>query len=218
MVATRKRAILSLAIHVGALAPLVWLIGDFLTDNLTVNPIQAATLRTGKYALTFLVLTLACTPVSTITGYRRALKLRRTFGLYTFLYASVHLTIFAWIDYGLDWSLLQEALLEKQYALAGLGTYLLLLPLAITSFGRWKRQLGQTWRPLHRLVYVAALLAVLHYAWGAKGDVLRLQGDIAQPVAFGLVIALLLILRIPMLRRGIVQARAALRSPSRPST
>jgi len=185
--------------------------GDFLPSNLTVNPVQAATLRTGKYALVFLVLTLACTPLSSITGQRRVLKLRRMLGLYTFLYASVHLTIFAWIDYGLDWSFLREALLEKRYALAGLGAYLLLLPLAITSFRRGKRWLGQSWRPLHRLVYPAALLAVLHYAWGVKGDVLRLQGEIAQPVAFGLVITLLLMLRIPLLRRGIVRARAVSR-------
>ncbi len=190
------------AVHGGALAPLVLLIGDYWCDRLTVNPIQAITWRTGKWALVLLILSLACTPASTLFGYKGALRLRRPLGLYAFLYASLHFLTFVGLDYGFDVVLLREAVLEKRYALAGLAAYLNLLPLALTSTRGWQRRLGKGWKRLHRLVYLAALLAVVHFIWLVKSD-------IREPLRYGAVVLALLILRVPALRRAIGRWRAS---------
>ncbi len=185
---------LSIAVHVGALAPLAWLVWQFLHNQLTVNPIQALTLRTGKYALVLLVLSLACTPLSTFVGWRQVLRVRRALGLYAFLYVSLHFLIFVGLDYGFAWGLLREAIFEKRFALVGFLAFLLLLPLAITSTRGWMRRLGQAWKRLHRLVYAAALLAVVHYMWAVKAD-------LREPLAYGAVVVVLLALRLPFVRR-----------------
>lgn len=195
---------LSIAAHLGSLAPLAWLIWQFLHDQLTVNPIQALTLRTGKYALVLLALSLACTPLSTFLGWRQVLRVRRALGLYAFLYVSLHFLIFVGLDYGFDGGLLREAIFEKRFAFVGFIAFLLLLPLAITSTRGWMRRLGQAWKRLHRLVYVAALLAVVHYLWAVKA----ISGE---PLAYGAAVAALLMLRLPFvrrLRRGSARGRA----------
>ncbi|MBM2849758.1 MAG: Ferric reductase domain protein transrane component domain, partial [Anaerolineales bacterium] len=120
-------------VHVGSLVPLALLIWDAITDNLTVNPIQDITFRTGKAALVLLVLSLACTPLNTVFGFREALKVRRALGLYAFLYVSLHFLIFIGLDYTFDLSLIREAIVEKRYALMGFAAFLTLLPLALTS-------------------------------------------------------------------------------------
>jgi sulfoxide reductase heme-binding subunit YedZ len=180
--------------HAGSLVPLAWLIRDFFTDNLTVNPIQDITFRTGKAALVLLVLSLACTPLNTVFGFREALKVRRALGLYAFFYASLHFLIFVGLDYTFDLELIRAAIFEKRYALMGFATFLTLLPLALTSTKGWQRRLGKTWRALHRWVYLAAILAVIHYVWLVKSD-------IREPVAYGAVVVMLLMLRIPAVRR-----------------
>lgn len=185
---------LSIVVHLGSLVPLAWLIWQFLHDQLTVNPIQALTLRTGKYALVLLVLSLACTPLSTFLGWRQVLRVRRALGLYAFLYVGLHFLIFVGLDYGFDWGLLREAIFEKRFALVGFLAFLLLLPLAITSTRGWMRRLGQAWKRLHRLVYVAALLAVVHYMWAVKAD-------LREPLAYGAAVVILLALRLPFVRR-----------------
>jgi methionine sulfoxide reductase heme-binding subunit len=186
--------LLHLAVHLGALIPLIWLAWDFSTGNLTANPIQAATLRTGKTAIVLLVLTLAVTPFYTVFRYKPALPLRRTLGLYTFLYVSLHFLIFIAVDYGFDLELLKGAIFEKRYALVGFAAGLILLPLAITSTRGWMKRLGKKWKLLHRLIYLASVLAVFHYLWLVKGD-------IRQPLWFALAVALLLLARIPAVRR-----------------
>lgn len=181
-------------VHLAGLFPFAWLMYDFITGNLTVNPIQAATLRTGKAALIFLILSLACTPANTVFGFRQALKVRRTLGLYTFFYASLHFLIFVGVDYGFDPVLLREAIFEKRFALIGFAAFLILLPLAITSTRGWMKRLGKIWTRLHRLVYLAALLVIVHYIWLVKSD-------IRVPILYGVIIVFLLILRIPAIRR-----------------
>jgi sulfoxide reductase heme-binding subunit YedZ len=187
-------------IHPAALAPLALLLLDAVRDNLTVNPIQEATLRTGKTALVLLILTLAVTPLHTLFGFRAALRWRRTLGLYTFLYAAIHLFIFVGLDYVFDWRLIQGALLEKRYALAGLAAFLVLVPLALTSTTGWQRRLKKRWKSLHRLTYVAAFLAVVHFVWLVKAD-------IREPLLYGAVVGLLLLLRLPRLRRAASQLK-----------
>jgi sulfoxide reductase heme-binding subunit YedZ len=186
---------LKLFVHLAALMPLVWLVADYLGDNLSANPIQAIELRTGKAALVLLTLSLACTPLNTYFRFRPTLKVRRALGLYAFLYIGLHFLTFIGLDYGFDLSLLREAIFEKPYALVGFTTGLLLLPLAITSTRGWMKRLGKSWKRLHRIIYLAAPLAVVHYLWLVKSDT-------RQPWAFGAIIALLLIVRTSAMKKS----------------
>jgi sulfoxide reductase heme-binding subunit YedZ len=185
---------LQLAAHLGALAPLAWMAWLFFTDGLTVNPIQDLTFRTGKAALVLLVLSLACTPLNTLFGWRAAIKLRRPLGLYGFLYVVLHFFIFIGLDYGFDLGLIREAIFEKRYAVVGFTAFLILLPLAITSTKGWQRRLGKAWKTLHKGVYLALPLAIIHYVWLVKSDV-------REPVAYGAVVAALLLVRVPAVKR-----------------
>lgn len=184
------------AVHLASLAPLAALIWDGLHDQLTANPIQAMTFRTGKTALVLLALSLACTPLSAVFGLRQAAKWRRPLGLYAFLYASLHFLIFLGLDYGLDFVLLREAIFEKRYALVGFAAFLLLLPLAITSTRGWMRRLGKRWKRLHRAVYLAGILVIVHYVWLVKADR-------REPLLWGAIVLFLLSLRLPAVRRRI---------------
>jgi len=180
-------------VHLAALAPLALLAWDALNNNLTINPIQAAMQRSGKTALVLLVLSLACTPLNAIFGFKPALRVRRALGLYAFLYASLHFAIFMALDYGLDLPLLWQDALKKPYALVGFAAGLILLALAITSFKYWQKRLGRRWKSLHRLAYLAGILVIVHYTWVVKAD-------IRQPLAWGAIVLVLLLLRLPAIR------------------
>jgi sulfoxide reductase heme-binding subunit YedZ len=192
---------LQILVHLGAWLPLMRLVFDFFSGGLTVNPIQEMEQRTGRAAITLLLLSLACTPLNTFFGWREAIKRRRALGLYAFFYATLHMLIFVDLDYGLAWSLLVQTIFEKPFILVGATAFLLLLPLAITSFDVWKMRLGKSWKRLHRLVYLIAPLAVLHYAWSKKGNLFALQGDILKPLLYGFIVGILLLARLPGVRR-----------------
>ena len=181
--------------------PLAWILFLYFTGRLSVNPIQDIEQRLGQFAVYFLIASLACTPMHTLTGWREPLKRRRALGLYCFLYASLHVLTFLGLDYGFNLQLILGIVLKKPYAFVGLTTFLLLLPLAITSFRWWQKKLGRKWTSLHRLVYLAGVLDILHYAWAKKGNLFTLSGDILQPLGWGLLLLLLLALRIPPVRR-----------------
>ena len=203
-----------LVVHVGALTPLAQLIWDALNRNLTVNPIQAITQRTGVTALIILILALVCTPLNTLLGWRWAVPPRRTLGLYAFFYALLHVATFTTdyyflVDASIRLQVLAEQLVEKRYIIAGVGAFLLLVPLAVTSTKGWQRRLGKRWRLLHRASYVAAGLAVVHFLWNAKGG-----GDRNEPLLYGAVLAVLLVLRLP----PIVRWAYRLRRPARTRT
>jgi sulfoxide reductase heme-binding subunit YedZ len=200
-----RRQWLPLATHIGALVPLALLIWDYFHNRLTINPIQAITLRTGKDALVLLVLSLACTPLNSLLGFKPALRVRRALGLYAFLYVTLHLLTFVGLDYAFDWRLLQEAIFAKRYALVGFAAFVILVPLAITSTKGWMRRLGHAWKRLHQFVYLAALLAVIHFVWLVKADR-------REPLAWGGAVLLLLIARLPAVRSSV----ARLRRPSPP--
>ena len=195
------------SVHAAAWLLAGWLLFDYFTGNLTVNPIQAATQRLGKYALFFLVASLACTPLNTVFGLRQALSVRRLLGLYAFMFAALHFSVFIGLDYRLDFRLLLEDIGTKRYVLVGLGALTILTAMAITSFRWWMKQLGKNWKRLHRLIYLAAILVIVHYAWAVKGDIFRLRGDIWQPLLFGMMVLLFLVVRIPFVRRAIKPAR-----------
>ena len=201
---TKLIDLLRVLTHLGALSPLVVLIVDIVFYRLSVNPIQDITLRTGKPALVLLVLTLACTPANKIFGLRHALRLRRMLGLYAFFYGSLHFLVFVGLDYGFKPLLLAEAIFEKPFALVGFAAFVTLIPLAITSIGKWMHRLGRRWKLLHRLVDLAGFLAVVHYIWLVKSD-------IRQPMAFGVAIGVLLLARLPLLQRAARRMRVQIR-------
>ncbi len=186
-------------VHPLALVPLVLLVWDAAINKLTANPIQAATQRTGLPALVLLVLCLACTPLVWL-GWKRVGALRRPLGLYALLYATLHMLLFFVVDYGLDWHLISQGVLEKRYVLAGLAAFLLLVPLGITSTKGWQRRLGRNWKQLHRLIYLAAPLAVVHFVWLVKSD-------IREPLLYGAAVAMLLVARLPAIRRALTRIR-----------
>jgi len=194
---------LQIAVHIYAWSELAFLIFDLLTGRLSANPIQDLERRTGRHAITLLVLLLLCSPVYTIFKWSEPLKRRRALGLYTFMYVTIHMIIFVDLDYGLAWSRLYKEVVEKPRLIVGLLAFLILIPLAITSFDIWKKRLGKNWKRLHQLVYLIAPLAVLHYVWSKKGNILTLQGEIAKPLIYGIIIAIFLIFRIPPVRKAL---------------
>ena len=198
---------LQIAVHLYAWSALVFIASDFLTGNVSVNPIQELEQRTGRQAITLLVLSLACTPLNTLFRWPELIKRRRALGLYAFMYAAIHVTIFVDLDYGLAWSLIAQTILEKPYIVVGMISFLLLIPLAVTSFNVWKIRLRKNWKRLHQLIYLIAPLVVLHYGWSKKGDFFALQGEIVRPVIYGLIVILLLLLRLPPVRRAITTVR-----------
>lgn len=203
----RRFTSLQIVIHLGAWIPLILLVFDLLAGRLSVNPIQDVEQRTGRAAITLLVLSLACTPLNTLFGWREVLKRRRALGLYAFMYAAIHMLVFVGLDYALSWPLIRDAILEKRYILVGALSFLMLLPLAITSFKYWMKRFGRNWARLHRLIYLVAPLVVLHYTWAKKGDLFHLRGDILRPLVYGLIVILLLLFRLPPVRRALSSVR-----------
>ena len=198
---------LQIAMHLYAWSAIAHILFDLLTGNFSANPIQELEQRTGHHAITLLALSLMCTPLNTLFKWSEPLKRRRALGLYTFMYATIHVIIFLDLDYGLAWSLVAREIVEKPRILVGMTAFLLFIPLAVTSFDIWKKRLGKNWKRLHRLVYFIAPLVVLHYVWSKKGDILTLQGEIVKPLVYGLIFALFLVLRIPAIRKASASLR-----------
>ncbi len=198
---------LQILVHLYAWSAIAHLMFDFALGNLSPNPIQDLEQRTGRHAITLLTLSLSCTPLNSLLGWKEPLKRRRALGLYAFLYAALHMLIYLDLDYALAWSRLLQNVIEKPFVLVGVAAFLLLVPLAATSFDVWKSRLKKNWKHLHRLVYLVAPLAVLHYGLSKKGDFLQLQGDVTRPLIYGLLVLTLLIMRIPAVRRILVSFR-----------
>ena len=189
---------LQIAAHIAALIPLLWLLWDLWQGNLGPDIIRGVTLRTGKAALILLVASLSCTPINIVFGYKPPLKLRRPLGLYSFMYASIHFSIFIGVDYFFNFKLIQDALFEKRYALVGLTTGLILLALALTSTVGWQRRLKKNWKRLHKFVYLAGILAVVHFIWLVKQGVL-------EPWIWAIGVAILLLLRLNPIKQRILK-------------
>lgn len=152
------------------LAPLAYGIWKYFTNRFGANPIREAEIFTGLWTLRFLAISLSVTPVRKLSGYGILAKYRRMFGLYTFFYACVHLSLW-FLDWFFDWPAMWGEIVKHKYILIGMTTFLLLLPLALTSTNGWVRRLGgKRWAALHRLVYVAAITGTIHYLWAVKKD------------------------------------------------
>jgi sulfoxide reductase heme-binding subunit YedZ len=166
---TRQRLIQGLVSAV-ALLPLAGLVYAALADRLGANPIETVTHVTGEWALRFLLVALAITPLRLLTSWSQLAPFRRTFGLLAFSYASLHLLTFVTLDHFFDWGAIVEDVVERPYVSAGLAAFACMLPLAVTSTRGWTRRLGRRWVQLHRLAYVAGVAAVVHYLWLVKAD------------------------------------------------
>ena len=171
-----------------ALTPFLWLVFRALTDRLSVNPVEDITLTTGIWALRFLVMSIAITPVRRITGWNRLVQYRRMLGLFAFFYALLHVTTYFALDLYPFFDQMAADLTRRPFIIAGLIAFLTMVPLAMTSTKGWIRRLGRRWQLLHRLVYISALAAGVHYLW-------KVKVMIGSPVYYLALIALLLLFR-----------------------
>ena len=191
------------------LVPAALLVRAFLTETLGVNPPETIQLQTGRWALKFLLISLAVTPVRRLTGWNQVIQYRRMLGLFAFFYATAHFLSYWAFDLTFAFGAMVGDILKRPFITMGFAAFLLLVPLAITSTKGWIRSLGKKWALLHRLVYVAAICAVIHFAWKVK----VFTGD---PVLYAVILAILLAFRLvwPLLpsRRKAAPRAAAPRS------
>jgi sulfoxide reductase heme-binding subunit YedZ len=198
MVSKLARFALWWAVFLSCLLPLAWLILDGMRGELAPNTIEAVLHRTGDWALRFLLITLALRPLQRLTGRAAWLRWRRMLGLYSFFYACLHGLTWAWLDQ--QWYLagMLADVLKRPYITLGFTAVVLLVPLALTSNRLAMRRLGRNWQRLHRLVYVIAILGVIHYLWLVKADWL-------EPALYGLVLTIMLLMRMPPVVRLLSQ-------------
>jgi len=190
----RARRIAHLTLIALGLVPLAALALGAARGALGANPVETITHTTGEWALRLLLATLAITPLRRFAGWTFVATWRRSLGLLAFGYATLHFATFLALDLGFDLSALGEEVAERPYVTLGFTAFLLLTPLAVTSTRGWQRRLGRRWLTLHRLVYAAAALAVLHFLWLVKAD-------LAEPLAYAAVLAALFAAR-GVRRRG----------------
>ena len=206
---TRAAAVVragKVALFLIALIPLGGLLMGLLTGGLGANPVETITHRSGDWALRLLLATLALTPLRELTGWHRLLLFRRMLGLFAFFYACLHLMTWLVFDHALELAGMLDDVLERPYITFGMSAFCLLLPLALTSTDGWIRRLGRRWKQLHRLVYPAAIVAVLHFLWLVKAD-------LQEPLIYAAVLSLLLSWRLLPLRLR----RKLGRRPQRPA-
>lgn len=171
------------------MTPFLGLLLKIYLDQLGGNPIQKVHLYSGDWTLRFLCLSLAISPVVKIADWKWILDYRRMIGLYAFFYATVHVLSYLVLDHALVWRNIGVDIIESPYLMMGLTAYLIMLPMAITSTKLWQKRLKQSWKKLHRLVYFAAIVAVIHYFW-------QLKGNLAEPLFYAVIVGLLLGFRL----------------------
>jgi sulfoxide reductase heme-binding subunit YedZ len=185
-----------------SLLPLLWLVWLGMHDRLTANPIEFITRATGDWTLYFLCFTLAITPLRHLTGQNSLLRLRRMLGLFTFFYACLHFLTFLWFDHFFDLADMVRDILKRPFIAMGFSAFVLLVPLALTSNDVMVRKLGRRWMVLHRLIYVIAVLSMLHFWWMRAG-----KNNFAEPLIMGALVAVLLVLRLIRARRDSSRTR-----------
>jgi len=156
---------------------------------LGANPIETITKFTGSWALFILLASLSVTPLRKITGWNELIKFRRMLGLFAFCYALLHFSTFLVLDHFFDFARIAKDIVKRPYVTAGFTALVLMIPLAVTSTSGMIRRLGKRWQQLHYLVYVIAILGVIHFYWLVKSD-------ISRPAQYGAVLALLLGYRV----------------------
>ena len=186
----KNRWIIKPALFVVALLPLAFLVYRGLTNDLGANPIETINRYTGDWVLRFLLITLAVTPLRRLTGWNGLLRYRRMLGLFAFFYACVHFLSWAWLDQYFVLADIIQDVAKRPYITVGFASFLMLIPLALTSTNAMIRRLGaKRWQQLHRLVYLIGIGGVVHFLWLVKSD-------IREPLVYGVILALLLGFRL----------------------
>lgn len=193
-------------VFAACLTPALLLGWDAFTGGLGVNPVEDVTHRTGDWALRFLLVTLAVTPLRRLAGWQGIIRFRRMVGLFAFFYATLHFSTYLVFDHFFDLLLILDDVAERRYVTAGFVGFVLMIPLAVTSTRGWIRRLGRRWAALHRLVYASAIAGVAHFLWLVKLDP-------GEPLIYAAILAILLGARVAYRYRGSGRgARAAGRS------
>ena len=198
----------NLIVHIIASLPLLLTAYEYATDTLPIVLDRHLVIRFGAVGLAFLVAAFSVTPISILFGITNLKPIRRPLGVYGFCYIALHLLAYAWLSNGFDWSLIMRDIGERRAMSIGLLAWALLIPLAITSTNGWQRRLGRRWKILHRLVYVAVPLSILHYFW--------LERDIKDWVlVYAALVAILFAVRYPPIRQAIARRRESVRMSAR---
>jgi sulfoxide reductase heme-binding subunit YedZ len=205
------RRVIKPILFLAALIPVAWLVYGTFTNNLGANPAETIQLTTGRWALQFLLITLAVTPLRRLTGWNVVIQYRRMLGLFAFFYACLHFTSYIVLDKYFDWHSMIADVWKRPFITAGFTAFLLMLPLALTSTKGWIRRLGRRWQKLHRLVYASAICAAIHFIWKVKVVT-------GAPVVDGLILLVLLGFRViwALQHRTIRQAAGAVRPRNLP--
>ena len=194
----------NILVHVIASLPLALTAYEYFTDTLPIVLDRHLVIRFGAVGMAFLVASFSITPLSILSARTDLKPIRRPLGVYGFCYIALHLLAYLWLSNGFDWNLILRDIGERRAMSIGLLAFALLIPLALTSTNGWQRRLGRRWKLLHRLVYFAVPLSLLHYFW--------LERDIYDWVlVYALLVAFLFIMRLPALRKSI--ARGPQHSP-----
>ena len=180
---------LKVGVFLLALVPILRLVWLGINDDLSANPIEFIERSTGYWALFILMLTLSITPIKLMTGRAWPVQLRRQLGLWMFFYVCMHITTYVWLDYSFDWMDITKDIIKHPYVLVGFTGFLLTIPLAVTSNNAMVRRLRDKWKKLHQLVYVIAILGVVHFWWLVKKD-------ITEPLLFAIVLSALFGIRL----------------------
>jgi sulfoxide reductase heme-binding subunit YedZ len=187
--ALRPWAVAKIVVFLSCLIPAALLVWRAAADDLGANPIEAVTLSTGRWTLRFMLITLAITPLRRLTGWNRVITFRRMLGLFAFFYASLHFATYLVVDQFFDWETIVEDITKRPFIMAGFAALVLLVPLALTSTKGWIRRLGRRWQMIHRLIYVATALAVVHFIW-------KVKSDLRDPLLYASILAVLLGFRV----------------------
>ena len=193
----------NILVHIIATLPLLLTAYEYATNTLPIVLDRHLVIRFGAVGLAFLVAAFSITPISILTGRTNLKPIRRPLGVYGFCYIALHLLAYVWLSNGFDWDLILRDIGERRAMSVGLVAFALLIPLALTSTNGWQKRLGRRWKVLHRLVYFAVPLSILHYFW--------LERDIKDWVILYIVLVIFLfVVRYPDIRRTIAHRRQSL--------
>jgi sulfoxide reductase heme-binding subunit YedZ len=187
---TKKQiSVIKVLAFIICLIPLTRLVWLGVADDLSANPIEFIERSTGFWALFFLLITLALTPIRLLTGRAWQIQFRRMLGLFMFFYVCLHIVTYVWLDFAFDWAAMTKDIAKHPRILVGFAAFILSLPLAITSTNAMMKRLGGHWKQLHQSVYVIAVLAIVHFWWLVKKD-------IREPLLYACILIVLFGIRI----------------------
>ena len=172
-----------------SIVPFMLLVSGAINDELGTNPVETLTHETGLWALRFLLIGLCVTPLRRLLKINWLIKLRRMFGLFAFFYAALHFTTYIWLDQFFDWAEILIDIPKRPFITIGFASFVLLLPLALTSSNAMQRRLKKTWLKLHKLVYIIPVLVITHFIWSLKAD-------FSEPAVYAFVFLTLILIRV----------------------